>query len=212
MQNVYNQGKSQRTISLNSHYSVVFPNGRDASQFRIMAYQICESNGHWLVDAFTNATSKPYGDLVLDHHLSTPEDHTVAINILPGELLTYYINSHLKVKHQYNFLMENLQSKLKRQSNKLKVVIRTIKFLFVAPDLKVAKAVVQKALKEVITAISNAALNARQGAIDIPLHLIPLFKHHIHHFDLLCDCRQSILSKRHLIFQKGGALPIIVLL
>ena len=29
--NVYNQGKSQSTISLNSHYSVVFRNGRDVS-------------------------------------------------------------------------------------------------------------------------------------------------------------------------------------
>ena len=45
VQNVYNQGKSQRTISLNSHYSVVFSNGRDASQFRTMAYQICPNNG-----------------------------------------------------------------------------------------------------------------------------------------------------------------------
>ena len=45
VQNVYNQGKSQRTISLNSHYSVVFCNGRDASQFRTMAYQICPSDG-----------------------------------------------------------------------------------------------------------------------------------------------------------------------
>ena len=34
VQNVYNQSKSQRTISLNSHYSVVFRNGRDASQLR----------------------------------------------------------------------------------------------------------------------------------------------------------------------------------
>ena len=102
VQNVYeyNQGKSQRTISLNSDYSVVFRNGRDASQFRPMAYQICPSNGHWLVYAFTEATSKPYGYFVLDHHPSTPEDQTVATNILPGEQLTYYINSHLKVKRQ----------------------------------------------------------------------------------------------------------------
>ena len=38
VQNVYNQGKRQRTISLNSHYSVVFRNGWDASQLRTMAY------------------------------------------------------------------------------------------------------------------------------------------------------------------------------
>ena len=39
VQNVYNQGKSQRTILLYSHYSVVFCNNRNASQYRTMAYQ-----------------------------------------------------------------------------------------------------------------------------------------------------------------------------
>ena len=98
VQNVYNQGKSQRTISLNLHYSLVFRNGRDASQFRTMAYQICPNDGKWFFDYFTDATSKPYEYLVLDHHPSTPEDQTVVTNILPGDQLTYYINSHAKVK------------------------------------------------------------------------------------------------------------------
>ena len=98
VQNVYNQGKSQRTISLNSHYSVVCSNGRDASQFRTMAYQICPNYGKWLVVIFTDSTSKPYGYLVLDHHPSTPEDQTVVTNILFEDQLTYYINSHAKVK------------------------------------------------------------------------------------------------------------------
>ena len=98
VQNVYNQGKSQKTISLNSHYNVVFSNGRDASQFRTMAYQICPNVGQWLVYSFTDATSKPYGYLVLDHHPSTPKEQTVVNNILPGEQLTYYINCHAKVK------------------------------------------------------------------------------------------------------------------
>ena len=88
VQNVYNQGKSQRTISLNLHYSVVFRNGRDASQFRTMAYPICPNDGKWLVDSFMDATSKPYGYLVLDHHPSTHEDQIVVINILPRGKLT----------------------------------------------------------------------------------------------------------------------------
>ena len=77
-------------------------------------------------------------------------------------------------------------------------------------DLKIARAVLQNAQKEFYTAISNAALNARQGAVGIPLHLIPFLRHHNHHFDSLCDCRKSILFKQHLILQKGGAFPIIV--
>ena len=60
IQNVYNHGKSQPTILLNSQYSVVFRNGREASQFCTMAYQICPSEARWLLDAFTDATSKPY--------------------------------------------------------------------------------------------------------------------------------------------------------
>ena len=92
MQNVYNQGKSHRTISLNSHNSVVFCNGRDESQFHRMAFQICPNDGKWLVDLFTDATSKPNGYLVLDHYPSTHEDQTVVTYILYGiRLLTIYI-------------------------------------------------------------------------------------------------------------------------
>ena len=98
VQNVYNQGSRQRTISLNSHYIVVFRNGRDALQFRTIRYQVCPSNGKRLVNAFTDATSKPYGYDVLDHHPSTPEDQSVVTNIRPGKQLTYYINSSPKVK------------------------------------------------------------------------------------------------------------------
>ena len=86
--------------------------------------------------------------------------------------------------------MENLQSKLKRQSNKLKVDKPTIKFLFVAPDLKVAQAVLQKAPKEVIPAIFNASLNGDQNAVDILPHLIPLFRQYNHYFDWLCGRRK----------------------
>ena len=37
VQNVFTQSKSQRTVSLNSHYNVVFRNRRDASKFRTLA-------------------------------------------------------------------------------------------------------------------------------------------------------------------------------
>ena len=96
--NVYNQGKSQRTISLNSHYSVVFCNGREPLQFLTMAYQICPNNSMWLIDSFTDAICKPYGYLVMDHHLSTAEHQTVVTNILPGEQLTYYIKKNAQVR------------------------------------------------------------------------------------------------------------------
>ena len=61
-----------------------------------------------------------------------------------------------------------------------------------------------------ITAISNVALNARQNAVDIPPHLLPLFKHHNNHVDWLCYRRNTIPTKWHLILQKSAALSKIV--
>ena len=89
VQNVYIiQGNRLKSISLNSNYSVVYFKGRDASQFRTMAYQICFSEGQWLVNAFTDATSKPYKYLELDHYLSTPKDQTIVTNSFPETELT----------------------------------------------------------------------------------------------------------------------------
>ena len=105
--------------------------------------------------------------------------------------------------------MGNSQSKLKRKFNKLKVVKRTIKFLFVAPDLEVVRGVITKAPNVVINAISNGALNCRQGAVHIIPKLIHICRHHKHHFDYLVDHKISLPFKRHLIIQKGVALLII---
>ena len=79
-----------------------------------------------------------------------------------------------------------------------------------APDSKIVKGVLQKAPDAVIRAISNAALNAPQGAVAVPPQLKQLFKHHNHHFDYLIDQRKPIALKRRRLLQTGGALPIIV--
>ena len=102
-----------------------------------------------------------------------------------------------------------MEKSQQRKSNKQKVVKRTVKFLSVAPDSKIAKAVLKKAPDAVIRAISNAALNGRQGAVAVPPQLKPLFRHHTHHFDYLIDRIRPIALKRRLILQTGGAFPII---
>ena len=91
VQNVFNQARSQRTVSLNSHYNVVFRNKRDASQFRTLGYQMCPENARWLLDAFKHCTKRPYDYLILDFHPTTDEKSSVLTNVLPGEGgLTYY--------------------------------------------------------------------------------------------------------------------------
>jgi hypothetical protein len=91
LQNMYNQGKSQRTASLNTHYNIVFRNARDMCQFRTLASQMFPGKFYWLLDAFDDATAKPFGYLVLDTHPRTTDDgERVLTGILPGEQLTYY--------------------------------------------------------------------------------------------------------------------------
>ena len=91
LQNVFNKGKSQRRVSLNTHYNVVFQNERDASQFRSLAYQMHKNNARWLLDAYKHATREPYGYLVLDHHPTSRRDMRVLTNILAGRPLTVYL-------------------------------------------------------------------------------------------------------------------------
>ncbi|MCP6769303.1 hypothetical protein NL529_31095, partial [Klebsiella pneumoniae] len=84
-------------------------------------------------------------------------------------------------------------------------VKRTIKYLASAPDSNVVRAVLEKAPDGVIRAISNAALNAREGEVQIPPHLKHILRYRNKHFDILTDYRQPIANKRRLILQKGGA-------
>ena len=80
----------------------------------------------------------------------------------------------------------------------------------VAPDSKIVKSVLKKAPDAVIRVISNAALNARQGAVAVTPNIKHLFRQHNNHFDYLIDKQKPIASKRRLILQTGVALPIII--
>jgi hypothetical protein len=93
VQNMFDQGKSSRTVSLNSHYTVVFRNLRDQSQFRTMAHQLLPKNSQWLVDAFTDATERPYGYLVIDNSPQCNPVFRFRTNIFRGELPTVYCDS-----------------------------------------------------------------------------------------------------------------------
>ena len=93
VQNMFDQGKSSRTVSLNSHYTVVFRNLRDQSQFRTMAHQLLPKNSQWLVEAFTEATERPYGYLVIDNSPQCDPVFRFRTNIFRGELPTVYCES-----------------------------------------------------------------------------------------------------------------------
>ena len=90
LQNMYNAGTSQRTVSFNTHYNMVFKNPRDPRQIRCLASQIHPGDVYWLIGALLDATDKPHGHLVMDQSPKTDHDKRVVLNILQGEYLTYY--------------------------------------------------------------------------------------------------------------------------
>ena len=65
-QNLFSQGKFSRTISLNSHYLIIFNNPRDKSQINVLARQVFPNNFNFFIEAFEDATNKKYGYIFLD--------------------------------------------------------------------------------------------------------------------------------------------------
>ena len=75
-QNLFPRMKEARTVSLNSHYLVLFKNPRDKSQIKTLASQLTdgkEERRHFL-DAYVDATSKPYSYLAIDCKPEAPEE------------------------------------------------------------------------------------------------------------------------------------------
>lgn len=82
-QNMYEKGI--RTISLNAHYLVLFKNLRDSLQIKMLARQIFPENSGFLLDAYNDATAKPYGYLVIDLTQKCHDLLRVRSNILPTD-------------------------------------------------------------------------------------------------------------------------------
>ena len=74
-----------------SHYMVLFKNPRDASQISHLAKQMYPSKTKFMVEAYRDATSLPYGYLFLDLKPETAEDMRLKTNIFPPEYLTVYL-------------------------------------------------------------------------------------------------------------------------
>jgi hypothetical protein len=77
--------KDARTITLNSHYLVIFKNPRDASQVAYLARQMFPGRPKYMVDAFTDATTKPYNYLVVDLKADTDDKHRLRSGIFPDD-------------------------------------------------------------------------------------------------------------------------------
>ena len=90
-QNLFPPGKLSRMISLNSHYFVIFRNLCDSLCISTLAKQMFSGRTDYLMESFRDATSRPYGYLIIDCHQLTPENMRLRMNILPGERQIAYV-------------------------------------------------------------------------------------------------------------------------
>ena len=72
LQNLFCQGKVMRTVQLNTEYFVLFHNARDKSQFLHFARQVEPTRTSQLMEAYVDATSKPYHHFLVDLKPLTP--------------------------------------------------------------------------------------------------------------------------------------------
>ena len=71
-----------RTMSLNSHYLVLFKHPRDQQQVMTLARQMYPGNSQHFMDHYKAATDKPYGYLVIDLKPNTSDDQRLRANVL----------------------------------------------------------------------------------------------------------------------------------
>ena len=90
-QNLFPPGKLSCTISLNSHYMIIFRNPRDSLGISRLAKKMFPGRTDYLMESFRDATSRPYWYLMIDCHQLTPENMLLRTNILPREKQIAYV-------------------------------------------------------------------------------------------------------------------------
>ena len=103
VQNLFNQDKSMRTVSLNAHYIIVFKNPRDGTQIQTLACQMFPGNPTPLLDAFKDATTVTSDDsgtargyLLLDFHPTSCDALRMLTNVFHERPTAYVPQEYIK--------------------------------------------------------------------------------------------------------------------
>ena len=85
VQNLFHQGKGSRSISLNSHYLVLFKNPRDKLQILTLAKQMYPGQTDFFLNQYEEAVKRPFGYLLIDLKTTTQDNCRLRTNVLPSE-------------------------------------------------------------------------------------------------------------------------------
>jgi hypothetical protein len=94
-QNLYGQGRSARTIALNTWYLVLFKNVRDASQIARLGRQLFPGRPGILLEAYRDVTKTPYNYLVVDMSPQGEDTYRLRTRVFPGEDPVVYVAKRL---------------------------------------------------------------------------------------------------------------------
>lgn len=84
-QNLFYKNPHARTMSLNTHYIVLFKNFRDATQISTLARQMYPKNSRYMIDAYNDAVKPNYAYLLVDLKPNTDDRVRLRSNIFPDE-------------------------------------------------------------------------------------------------------------------------------
>ena len=81
-QNIFHRGKCSRSLTLNSHYFILFRNRRDVSQIGVLGRQLFPGKQKNFLSAYKDATKVPFGYLFIDIHPKSNELLSLRSDIL----------------------------------------------------------------------------------------------------------------------------------
>jgi hypothetical protein len=90
-QNLFFKSKGSRTMSLNAQYIVVFKSVRGSGQVSNLAGQIFPGHSKYMMEAYLDSTSKPFGYLLIDLKPQTPDELRLRSNIFSNETNFAYV-------------------------------------------------------------------------------------------------------------------------
>lgn len=89
VQNIFFEGL--RTSRVNAQYLVLMKNPSDKLQAMNLGKQLYPGKHHFFLDSFNDATSQPYGYLLVDLSPQTEEQVRLRTNIFPEEMQVVYV-------------------------------------------------------------------------------------------------------------------------
>ena len=84
-QNLFHQRKDSRSISLNSHYLVLFKNLRDKLQILTLAKQVHPGQSDFFLNQYEKAVKRHFGYLLINLKTTTQDNCQLRTNFLPSE-------------------------------------------------------------------------------------------------------------------------------